>query len=181
MLPKRLRNGEFVFDGYPTFRPNLSPKEIFEMGSFGGTYWRPIYSHVTRKHYKNMHRKYRWSKKMSNKKLTRKDYDKRINKYGVEVGTSLRFWEQKKWIKSENPYGWVHWYCDFFEGKRGPDDVRQIGRWGRTAGPRSRFRLALINMIRRKGARLDDYTVSPKIRQTLQHWAVRLQPYMIKK
>ena len=34
------------------FKPNLTPKKMFEMGSFGGTYWRPIYSSITNKKYK---------------------------------------------------------------------------------------------------------------------------------
>ena len=28
---------------YKDFKPNLTPKKMFELGSFGGTYWRPIY------------------------------------------------------------------------------------------------------------------------------------------
>ena len=41
------------FKEYPTFTPNLTPRDIFKLGSFGGTYWRPIYSKITRKHYWN--------------------------------------------------------------------------------------------------------------------------------
>ena len=26
------------------FKPNLTPRQMFTMGSFGGTYWRPIKS-----------------------------------------------------------------------------------------------------------------------------------------
>ena len=47
--PLRLKDGTFSFPDYPEFRPNLSPREVFKMGSFGGTYWRPIYSSVTEK------------------------------------------------------------------------------------------------------------------------------------
>ncbi len=42
--------------------------------------------------------------------------------------------------------------------------------WKKTAGPNSRFRRALINLINKKNTTFDDYTVSPKIRQVLQHW-----------
>ena len=41
-------------------------------------------------------------------------------------------------------------YLGFFSGKRGPDDERQIKRWLKTAGPNSRFRLRLINMIKKE-------------------------------
>lgn len=176
-LPKRLSNGEYAFADYPEFRPNLSPRDIFRMGSFGGTYWRPIRSNVTRKNHRNQHHAYpkEWWYGIPNDNLTRDfdDYDPKINKYGVRVGTTLREWEAKRWINRSHPYGWVHWYCDFFLGKRGPDDARQVGRWVRTAGPNSRFRLALINRIRSPAA-CHDHDISPKIRQTLQHWAYRI-------
>ena len=35
------------FKDYPDFKPNLTPKQMFRLGSFGGTYWRPIYSAIT--------------------------------------------------------------------------------------------------------------------------------------
>tara|TARA_B100000683_G_scaffold17466_1_gene17291 strand:+ start:293 stop:955 length:663 start_codon:yes stop_codon:yes gene_type:complete len=176
--PKRLSNGEISFSDYPQFRPNMTPREIFKAGSFGGTYWRPIRSNVTKKSYKNKHKAYpsTWWSGIPNDHLTKpwNDYDPKINKYGVRVGTTLRFWEQKRWINSTHPYGWVQWYCDFYNGKRSPDDARQIDRWTKTAGPKSRFRLALVNRIKRTRSKCNDYDVSPRIRQTLQHWAYKI-------
>lgn len=178
---KRNSKNELIFKDFPEFRPNLTPREIFKMGSFGGTYWRPIHSAVTNKDYKNMHRKYpkTWWKNIPEDHLTRSwnDYDKSINKYGVKVGTTLEFWECKDWITEYNPYGWLQWYCDFFNGKRSPDDGRQISRWKKTAGPKSRFRRQLINMITDRNTTYDDYDVSPKIRQTLQHWGYQLKAH----
>ena len=66
------------------------------------------------------------------------------------------------------------WYCDFFMGKRCPDDERQIDRWLKTAGPNSRFRIWLVNQIIDKHGKYDDFTISPAIRQTLQHWSYKL-------
>ena len=177
-MPRKNKNGEIVFKDYPEFRPNLTPREVFDLGSFGGTYWRPIYSSVTDKNYRNMHKKYpsSWWKNIPEDWLSRSwdKYDVDINYYGVKVGTTLEFWEDKNWISPQNPYGWMHWYCDFYNGKRGPDDERQIKRWMNTAGPRSRFRKALINMIKKKNTTYDDFDISPKIRQTLQHWGYQL-------
>ena len=45
-----------VFNDYPEFQPNLTPSDIFKLGSFGGTYWRPIYSSITKKKYENEHK-----------------------------------------------------------------------------------------------------------------------------
>lgn len=177
-MPTKNSHGEYVFKDYPDFRPNLSPRDIFKLGSFGGTYFRPIYSHVTKKEYKNVHHKYpkSWFKGISNEFLILpwNEYDKSINKYNVKVGTTLEFWEHSHWITHYHPYGWVHWYCDFFMGKRCPDDERQVKRWLQTAGPNSRFRKRLINMIKKKRTVYNDENVSPAIRQTLQHWAYKL-------
>ena len=38
-------------DIHKQFKPNKSPKQVFTMGSFGGTYFRPIHSSVTGKDY----------------------------------------------------------------------------------------------------------------------------------
>lgn len=38
-MPRKNKYGEVVFKDAPEFRPNLTPQEIFRMGSFGGTYW----------------------------------------------------------------------------------------------------------------------------------------------
>ena len=172
----KTQKGGKKFKDYPDFTPNLSPREMFKLGSFGGTYWRPIYSGVTKKNYKNVHKNYpkSWWKNIPNHHLTEKNYDKNVNKYKVKVGTTLEFWESKKWITKHHPYGWVHWYCDFYLGKRGPDDERQIKRWKALAGPRGRFMRFLVTQILKKKGKWNDESISPKIRQVLQHWGYKL-------
>ena len=173
--PKKV-NGEISFSDYPDFRPNLTPREMFKLGSFGGTYWRPIYSSVVNKHLKNHHKHYpaSWWKGIPENYLTSSECDITINKYGVRVGTSLDFWESKGWIKKEHPYGWVEWYCDFYMGKRGDDDERQIKRWKALAGKRGRFMRFLVTQILKKNGKWNDESISPKIRQVLQHWGYKL-------
>ena len=177
MKPKKI-NGNYKFPDYPEFTPNLSPREIFKLGSFGGTYWRPIYSSIIKKNLKNQHLKYpkSWWKGIPDNHLTKDwdNYDVSINKYNKKVGTTLKYWECKKWITKYHPYGWIQWYCDFFQGKRGPDDERQIKRWVGIAGKNGRFRNWLITIILKKKGKYNDITSSPAIRQTLQHWAYKL-------
>ena len=174
-IPTR-KNGRLYFPDYPDFTPNLTPRQMFQMGSFGGTYWRPIYSGVNGKDYKNVHKRYpkAWWDGIPETNLSSLDYDKEKNKYKVKVGTSLDFWESKKWIKSSHPYGWVHWYCDFYLGRRSNDDARQISRWKGLAGPNGRFMKFLVTQIQKKRGSYDDYDISPKIRQVLQHWGYKL-------
>ena len=169
-------NGEIFFEDHPEFTPNLSPREIFELGSFGGTYWRPIYSSVTGENYENRHLKFNWSKEIPSSRLTKSwdQYDVKCNKYRVKVGQTLEEWEAKDWISEIDPYGWTEWYSNFYEGRRTGDDDRQIRRWQSTASPNSRFAKWLVRQIVEKDATWDDYSVSPKIRQTLQHWGYAL-------
>lgn len=169
---------KLIFDDYPEFTPNLTPKQIFELGSFGGTYWRPIKSKFFKKKLKNKHKKYIWLNNIDSDTLTRPfdEYDKKINKYGVKVGTTLEFWEEKGWIDKKDPYGWVQWYCEFYSGRRSKDDERQISRWSKLAGSNGRFRKWLVTQILKKGTKddWDNYNISPAIRQTLQHWGYKL-------
>lgn len=173
--------GTIHFSDYPDFRPNLTPEQIFRMGSFGGTYWRPIKSEITGESYSNEHLKFpkKWWKGINDIWLINPEnqYDKNINKYKVECGSSLEDWENSGWILKYDPYGWVQWYCNFFLGRRGKNleekkyDEYQIKRWKNFAGENGRFRKSLITYILRKNKSYDDFSVSPKIRQSLQHWA----------
>ena len=40
MTKPKKKGGRYFFKDYPEFKPNLSPREMFKLGSFGGTYWR---------------------------------------------------------------------------------------------------------------------------------------------
>jgi hypothetical protein len=166
------------FKDYPEFKPNLTPSQIFKLGSFGGSYWRPIHSSVLHKDISGHHNKFSFLKGISKDKLVGngKEFgDKSINRYGVKAGSSLKSWESSGWINSRDPYGWVEWYCNFSKGRRVKDeDQRQIDRWLKTAGPDSRFRRRLVNIVKSKRTTFDDERVSPVIRQTLQHWGVKL-------
>ena len=181
----RDKKGIIHFDDYPEFQPNLTPREIFEKGSFGGTYWRPIYSSVVNKDLKNQHRSKRWNvdeifKGLDDNILTKSKCDIKINKYKVRVGQSLEEWERERkggsWIREDDPYGWVQWYCRFYNGRRlnNGEDERQISRWAGIASERGRFRRWLVTLILKNNSDWDDFTVSPSIRQTLQHWAYKL-------
>ena len=149
---------------------------MFLKGSFGGTYWRPIYSSITQKRYKRMHMVYpkSWWKGIDEKYLVSSEYKRDLNCYGVMVGSDLDTWENKGWITEYHPYGWVQWYCDFYKGKRCPDDERQIKRWVGVASEKGRFRKWLIKLILKKEGKYNDNDISPKIRQTLLHWGYEL-------
>lgn len=163
------------------FAPNLSPEQVLRLGSFGGTYFRPIYSSVTKTQYKDEAWKElpaEWLKGLKIKtQVASPTYRESVNKYGVKCGGSLEMWESSGWITQDAPYGWFQWYCRYFCGRRGPDDLRQISRWKKCTGKTGRWRNNLIGKIYHSGKDedgLEDASISPVVRQTLQHWGYRV-------
>jgi len=156
-----------VFDDHPEFTPNVTPLEMFSKGVFGGGYWRNIYSSVLEADLKNKHIEFPDIAKLPVSKLTNNKCNPKVNYYGVKAGSSLDEWESKGWIKDIDPYGWVQWYCRFYNGRRSDDDERQIDRWVRYAGPKGRWKRNLEGQIIKKGSA----GASKVVRQGLLQWA----------
>lgn len=126
---------------FADFKPNVTPRKMFEYGVFGGTYWRPIDSGISGKKLSNEHKKFIYFDRISEDKLTSIRCDVSKNYFGKRSGQSLKVWESKGWITKHDPYGWVQWYCNYRKGRRIPgEDERQIKRWLNAAGPNGRWR-----------------------------------------
>jgi hypothetical protein len=172
-LPTRNADGELAFADCAKFRPNLSPKEIMQAGSFGGTYFRPIVSAVTGETYRGVHKQ---------RRIVSPTYDASVNQWKVSCGGSLGMWESSGWISFIDPYGWFQWYCRYYLGRRSTDDERQIDRWLKGQGPTGRWRTQLCNKVLQTSAKkFDDPKVSPVIRQTCLHWGYALTERDLKK
>ena len=141
------------------FGANKTSAEVIKEGAFGGTYFRDIYSGVTKKWFQKSQKKFDQLKNIDQKYCFSDYYDVSVNKYGVKCGASLRFWENKGWMNKIDPYGWVQWHFRYWLGRRSEDDERQINRWKRIV---NRFRGKLVKMIKDAGSKFDDYSVSPK-------------------
>lgn len=182
---RRDKFGKLVFEDFPEFKPNLTPKEVLQAGSFGGTYFRPISSTVTGQSYNSdVWKEFPadWFEGLNIKRqVTSTIYRTEVNKYGAKCGGSLEMWESSGWIVKQDPYGWFQWYCRFFLGRRTDDDMRQIGRWSRCAGDKGRWRNNLVTKVVRSGSSFDNPSVSPVVRQTLQHWGYCLTEEDFKK
>lgn len=172
------------FDDHPEFKPNVAPMDMFRKGIMGGTYFRPIKSAITGQKHSRMYLEWDWNKEdIPLYMVNSAECDPSINKYGVKSGSSLRDWERAGWIRAQDPYGWIQWYMRFYNGRRSPDDERQIKRWQAFAGEKGRFRRRLINMIqadakkRRRNVKesLNDHSISPVIRQALLQWGYEVK------
>lgn len=176
-----------VKDLLKDFHPNRSPEEVLRAGAFGGTYFRAIVSGVTNVKYNPTEVLKdtvddEWIDGLDVKQtLTCPNYRNGANKFGVKCGGSLGMWESSGWITECDPYGWFQWYCRFYRGRRCDDDVRQISRWLKSAGPKGRFRSQLCNKILVANTTPDDRKISPVIRQTLLHWGLEITADVLEK
>jgi hypothetical protein len=137
---------------HPEFRPELSPKEMLEVGIFGGVYFLGDGEKEFPKE---------WFKKAKVSKSGK--YEKELNFFKVKASKSLKYWKDKGWIFKEDPRGWIEWYFRYYLGRRIPvEDLRQIKRW-------KAIRRHIAQLQRNCGAR--DFHCRPVQRQALLHWA----------
>lgn len=131
------------------FRPELTPKEMLELGVFGGKYMSDIPDEYPRDWFLNA--------KLSNVR------NKELNLFGVNASQPLSVWKEKGWIYKDDPRGWFEWYCRYYMGRRIPEeDMRQIKRWKAMR----RHIMQIKNNCREK-----DIFCRPVQRQALLHWA----------
>jgi len=134
---------------HPEFRPQLSPKEMLELGVFGGKYMSDCTAEFP----------VDWFEKA---RLCSEIHDPELNLFGVNASQTLAEWRRKDWIYKEDPRGWFQWYCRYYMGRRCPDDERQIKRW-----KSMRRHIGQIT----KNCRPLDLDCRPRQRQALLHWA----------
>ena len=93
-IPKRdSKTNVLLFPDAKDFRPNMTPKEVLQKGSFGGTYYRPIKSSVTGLRYNKV-----WLELPQNwleglevrKKISSSVYDEGVNTYKVKKTQELQ-------------------------------------------------------------------------------------------
>jgi hypothetical protein len=133
------------------FKPELTPKQMLELGVFEGNYFEDIPGEFPAEWFKNA----RLSK--SGKP------DPNCNYYEVSASQPLSVWQEKGWINDVDPKGWFQWYCRYSMGRRlGEEDKRQIKRW--------RAMKRHIAQVQ-KGCHPGDLTCRRKQRQALLHWA----------
>jgi hypothetical protein len=131
------------------FRPQLTPKQMLELGVFGGKYL----TDCTREFPSD------W---FEHAKLSPQGKNPKLNYFGVDASQPLSEWRRKGWIHPDDPRGWFQWYCRYFMGRRMEDDARQIARWKQIARHVAQVR---------KNCAPGDLFCRPRQRQALLHWA----------
>ena len=136
---------------YEEFKPQLTPKEMLELGVFGGWYFKGDTEEYPKEWFENA-------------RLSENGFDVSLNYFEIESGLPMEEWIKKGWITKEDPLGWFQWYCRFSLGRRIEKvDQFQIKRW-KAFGPRH------IGGIKSNCEEGDIYC-RPRQRQALLQWA----------
>lgn len=134
----------------PEFKPQLTPKEMLELGVFGGKYMTDCQDEFPKDWFVHA-------------KLNHIKHDPQLNFFKVNASQPLLVWREKDWIYPDDPRGWFQWYCRYYIGRRIPgEDRRQIRRWKAM----KRHITQLKNNCMR-----GDWSCRPVQRQALLHWA----------
>ena len=132
------------------FDPDLSPKQMLELGVFGGKYMTDCGDEFP-------------SSWFAKAKLCSTEHKAEINLFKVNASQPLSVWKAKGWIYKDDPRGWFQWYCRYYLGRRlEKEDKRQIKRW-----KAMRRHVAQIKNNCLPG----DMNCRKKQRQALLHWA----------
>lgn len=133
----------------PEFRPQLTPRQMLELGVFGGKYLTDCRGEFPKS----------W---FTRAKLSPAGSDPSLNFFGVAASQSLAVWRKKGWLCQDDPRGWFQWYCRYYLGRRMEDDARQIRRWKQIVRHIAQIRNA---------CEPGDLHCRPRQRQAVLHWA----------
>ena len=135
----------------PAFKPDLTPKQMFELGIFGGDYFTETPKEFPADWFAGV------------TFSGGRGADKSLNYFRVNASQPLKVWQANDWIYPEDPHGWVLWYCRYYMGRRIPEeDARQIRRW-------KNMRRHITQL--QKSCLPGDEACRPRQRQALLHWA----------
>ena len=133
----------------PAFTPDLTPKQVLQLGAFGGRYMTDCRREFPAS----------W---FTRAKLCATRHDPKLNYFGVNASQPLSVWRKKGWISGQDPRGWFQWYCRYYMGRRSLDDERQIRRWRQIARHVAQVK---------QGCERNDLSCRRRQRQALLHWA----------
>lgn len=104
-------------DFHVDFRPELTPKQMLELGVFEGHYLTDCQAEFPAEWFVDA-------------KLNLLKPDISLNFFKVKSRMSLPQWQDRGWIIGPDPRGWFQWYCRYYMGRRIPQvDDWQIKRW----------------------------------------------------
>ena len=133
------------------FKPDLTPKEMLELGVFGGAYFKDIPDDLP----------FEW---FEHARLAKDGVPiAKLNFFETLASQPHSEWQRKGWINPVDPLGWFQWYCRYYNGRRlTGEDSRQIKRWRQIKRHAGQIK---------NNCQPGDLSCRRKQRQALLHWA----------
>ncbi len=132
------------------FAPELSPKEMLELGVFEGHYINDCRNEFPKDWYINA-------------KISLKEPNIDCNYFKIKSRQSLNIWRENGWILEPDVRGWFQWYCRYYMGRRIEKiDEIQIQRWKSFKRHKAQIEYNCM---------MYDIECRKKQRQTLLQWA----------
>ena len=167
MLPRKVVVNDLMQKGYEyiltqpigknfdlEFKPELTPKEMLQLGVFGGKYMSDCTNEFPKVWFENV-------------KFCHEKHDPNLIYFKINASQPLSVWKEKGWIHKDDPRGWFQWFCRYYMGRRHEDDLRQIKRWKAM----KRHVSQIVKNCKK------DINCRSKQRQALLHWAYDSRKY----
>lgn len=116
---------------HPGFTPELTPKQMLNLGVFGGKYL----TYCTDEFPAD------W---FGGATLCAERHVSELNFFKVNASQPLRVWREKGWIYWEDPRGWFQWYCRYFRVGVVPMTSGKFGDGAHYGGTRRRLRNTVL-------------------------------------
>ena len=110
----------------PGFKPELTPKQMLELGVFCGKYMTDTQAEFPESWFELA-------------KLSLHDRDCSLNYFGVDASQPLSVWQNNGWLHSDDPRGWFQWYCRYYMGRRMPEEESSVPLYLLRIGRRRHF------------------------------------------
>lgn len=131
------------------FKPELTPRQMLELGVFGGCYFEGEQDEFPHEWFDNA--------QLSDV------HDPSKNYFEIDASQTRQEWQRKGWMYDDDPRGWFQWYCRYYLGRRiQEEDARQIKRW--------RMMTRHVGQIK-AFCQPGDMLCRRRQRQALLHWA----------
>ncbi|SIP86086.1 Hypothetical protein PACV_373 [Pacmanvirus A23] len=157
----------------PEFKPELTPKQMLELGVFEGKYLNDCVLEFPRE----------WFTAKALARMSPEGPNPQLNYYKIKSRLSLVEWRKRKWIGfkvktdnkiivDQNVRGWFQWYCRYYIGWRIPEiDKIQIKRWNSFKRHLAQVKKNCKHCHNGKKICNDQFICRPKQRQALIQWA----------
>lgn len=155
------------------FKPDYTPKQMLEIGVFGGAYF--SIDETFKERFPEQ-----LFEGLQENKYNLKEQDKSVNCFKVLAGKSYQWWFERNLISEIDPLGWFEWYIHYYYGRRCYDDQRQIMRWFNFKSRQSSIYRTLILKSKYSVKQVNENNnIYPGMKQSFIQWGIDLTNFSL--